>query len=94
MKGKNIKRLIVITDLSSKGKLMYSTGPLAVNLPQHLVDLNLGNQVRLRLENIISDILLFHYHGDKQSIRGLVYKGGGKSKNASPCPSLTYISKI
>lgn len=44
---------------------MYITGPLAINLPQNLVDLKLRNQVRLRFENITSDIPLFQYHGDK-----------------------------
>jgi len=73
---------------------MYSTAPLAINLPQNFVDLELRNQVRLRPENMMSDIPLFQYHGDKRSIKGLLYTGGGKSQNASPYCSLAYISKI
>lgn len=59
---------------------MYSTGTLAINFPQNLADLKLRNQAMSRRENIISDIPLFQYHGDEQSIKGLLYKGGGRVK--------------
>lgn len=72
---------------------MYSTGPLAIHLPQNLVDLKLRIQVRLRLENIISDIPLFQYHGDKQSIKGLLYKSGGRVKMPLPIILLPTFQK-